>query len=240
MKKQDSLNIDYSGTEELWSIENTLTNYSNGIVSSLSKMQPSEAAITLEFGAGIGTLAEIWKKRTGNAPDCVELDIKLQSILRARGFTTFTNLNDTSKLYDLIYTSNVLEHIEDDIGAIKQIHSKLNKDGILGIYVPALMILYSRFDAKVGHIRRYEKSELKKKIKSAGFEVLTCEYSDMIGFFAWLAKKHSKNTRDTGLGGNQKLAFYDKYLYPLSNFLDKAGFKHLFGKNLLLIARKVS
>ena len=45
------------------------------------------------------------------------------------------------------------------------------------------------------------------------------------------------NTND-GLGSKKSIKFYDKYIFPISKILDKLGFKHFIGKNLLIIAKK--
>jgi hypothetical protein len=45
---------------------------------------------------------------------------------------------------------------------------------------------------------------------------------------------NSKN----GIGSIESMKFYDKYLFPISNFLDKLGFRYLLGKNIVLIAEK--
>jgi predicted SAM-dependent methyltransferase len=59
----------------------------------------------------------------------------------------------------MIYSSNVLEHIEDDSRALNEMFAKLQINGKLAIYVPAFMFLFSDLDIKAGHFRRYSKKE---------------------------------------------------------------------------------
>lgn len=76
---------------------------------------------------------------------------------------------------DYLLAMEVLEHIEDDISALKQWHSFLKVGGDIVITVPAHMKRWSEADENVGHFRRYEKSQLISKLNSAGFEDINVE-----------------------------------------------------------------
>jgi SAM-dependent methyltransferase len=228
---------DYAGSAELWANEKFLKSYNNDIVNKLSKASGHNFEV-LEFGAGLGTLSLLWEAHTGTKPECLEIDSSLRAILTKRSFVCYENLDEIKKLYDIIYTSNVLEHIEDDVAALKKLHSKLKPNGQIAIYVPAFMCLYNQMDAAVGHYRRYEKSELIDKLKKADFKIEECNYADSIGFFAWLSVKLL--SRDNGNNNNSgaSLKVYDKFIFPFSKLLDRLGFRYLFGKNLVVLARK--
>lgn len=237
--KQSHSQTNYSGTSELWDVENSLHRYNHDVVNKLSKYWKSKDK-TLEFGAGLGTLASIWHSQYQSKPDCVEIDPALCEILKGRGFTVHTNIEDTESQYDYIYTSNVLEHIEDDVQAMHILFGSLNTNGYLAIYVPAFMVLFGKFDSDIGHYRRYNKKDIVQKLTSANFEIVETSYSDSIGFFAWLANNLlvSKNSNDQKSNGANKLKFYDTYIYPISKLMDNLGLKYFFGKNILVIARK--
>ena len=228
---------DYSGVRELWANEKFLINYNHDIVSKVSRHFAGSSDV-LEFGAGIGTLSQLWLSKTGVRPECLEIDESLQKIIADRGFHCYGSLDAIAKAYDGIYTSNVLEHIEDDAATLKKLHRLLKPGGILAVYVPAFMLLYSHIDAAVGHYRRYAKKDLLRKLEQAHFKVLEYRYVDSIGFFAWLALKIIGSKQGGGDDLDRNLRIYDKYGYPLSTFLDELVFKHLFGKNLLVIARR--
>ena len=55
---------------------------------------------------------------------------------------------------------NVLEHINDDAGALNKIRGVINEDGRLVLIVPAYQWLFSGFDRQLGHCRRYNKKGL--------------------------------------------------------------------------------
>lgn len=231
----------YYGIQELITIEAGLKNYSNDIVRKFAKgfglNENKELNITiLDFGSGLGTLAEIWKIEFGITPVCIEVDPKLISNLRAKGFDTYLNLAQILDKQDIIYSSNVLEHIEDDLGTLKALKNCVAPGGYLGLYVPALPFLFSDLDVSVGHFRRYKRKELIKKVEEAGFSVQACFYNDCIGVLAALAIRIFGYKNNMKLGSMGSIIFYDKLIYPISRVLDKIVFRNLIGKNLFLFA----
>jgi len=71
---------------------------------------------------------------------------------------------------------DVLEHIEDDAGLIRQLHDYMEPRGLLYLTVPAFQFLWSAEDAIAGHYRRYNCSTLRNVLVENGFEVLYCSY----------------------------------------------------------------
>ena len=234
----------FSGSQQLFDSEIGLIRYSTDIVTKFYHLMNLEAHVIqnkgkfLEFGAGTGFLAQLFVDNFGIRPECVELDPVLAKLNLDRGFECFRFLKDTEQNYEAIYTSNVLEHIEDDQDALSEIHSALVSGGCIAVYVPAHAYLFTQMDLEVGHVRRYSKSELKRKVLQAGFEIKVLNYNDSLGFFATLLVKVMGYRKKANLGSTKSLLFYDKYMFPISRFLDRVGFRFLVGKNLLLIARK--
>lgn len=234
---RDTEQENYTGIDELYDSESCLQNNNASIANSLSTSFSKKSSLA-DFGAGIGTLALLIEKIIGKKPVCIEPDSTLQHVLKKRGLTTYASLQSTTDLFDGIYTSNVLEHIEDDTETLKQLRFALKDNGILAIYVPAFMCLYSEMDRKVGHYRRYAKSELIEKLKVSGYTIIQCHYCESVGFFASLAIKWFGYKKGSALGNQRSLKIYDNYIHPLNKILDNMGCKYLFGKNLLVIARK--
>lgn len=232
---QTNSNSEYAGKNVLWAGERSLTNYNQDLIAKLTKNYKS-AKDVLEFGAGIGTLASLWEKATQVKPECLEIDPEQRLIIQSRGFTCYENLSSLRKNFDVIYASNVLEHIEDDLQTLRELNAKLKPGGTLMLYVPAFRMLYSELDEKVGHYRRYQRAELLGKLQAAGFTVNKYYFADSLGFFAWLYMKvkgySSGSTEET------RMKIYDRYLFPLSRTLDQLGLRLLFGKNILVFARK--
>jgi SAM-dependent methyltransferase len=234
---QTGENTEYSGFGELLSIEDNLRSYNADIVAKIASYFEAKSSV-LEFGAGIGTLAIEWHKQTGAKPECLEINAKQQRMIVERGFTCYPSIDAPAKKFDGIYSSNVLEHIEDDLGVLKELRSIMSDGAVLAVYVPAFMHLYSEIDRSLGHYRRYRRSELIAKARRAGFQPIDCYYADSIGYFAWFGAKLSARKRTANPAGPASLRFYDKWVYPVSRALDALFMRRVAGKSLLLIARK--
>jgi SAM-dependent methyltransferase len=234
----------FSGVQQLLDSEVTLIGYTTSIVEKFYKHMDLQQRITtengalLEFGAGTGFLAEIFRTKFNLTPTCVELDPNLIPIIESKKFKCFQYLSETPQDFSAIYTSNVLEHIQDDSEILKQLYAKLTPGGVIGIYVPAHEFLFSAMDEQIGHVRRYSKIELLAKVRSAGFQITRVQYDDFLGLFASLFVKIVGYQNKVNLGHAKSLIFYDRCIYPVSRTLDRLGFKHLIGKNLLVIAEK--
>lgn len=189
----------------------------------------------LDFGAGTGTFALPLLQR-GVDLICLEPDAGLGARLRRSGVRTIGELDEVSdSSIDLIYTLNVLEHIDDDRAAVATLARKLRPGGRILIYVPAFQILYSPFDRKIGHRRRYRRGALMRLAGEAGLAVRKAEYVDSLGFGAALAYRVVGSA--TGELDPASVRFFDRWLFPLSRALDRVLWPWL-GKNVRLIAER--
>jgi SAM-dependent methyltransferase len=189
----------------------------------------------LDFGAGSGTFARKLAAR-GVDVTCIEPDSGLRRELEAKGLRAHPNVEGVAgESIDLVYSFNVLEHIEDDAAALFGLRRVLKPGGRLLLYVPAFMVLYSAMDRRIGHVRRYTKNTLVDVVRRAGFTIDEVRYADSLGFLAALAFK-AVGPRSGELN-IRSVRFYDRYLFSLSRMLDV--FLHpVIGKNLILRATK--
>ena len=223
----------YTGTENL-EVMKEAVNY-NRMLIDVVKRHARRGERVLDFGAGVGTFA-LPMQRDGYAVECVELDDAQRATLAAQGLTvhrTLEGIRDGS--VDFVYTLNVLEHIDDDVGALRDIGRTLREDGRLLVYVPAFPVLFTPMDQRVGHLRRYRRHDLRAKVDAAGFDVLRNDYVDSLGFLATLVYRMTGSRN--GAIDRGALRAYDRYVFPMSRRLDLA-LRHVIGKNLLLTARK--
>ncbi|QDD01783.1 class I SAM-dependent methyltransferase [Candidatus Methylopumilus planktonicus] len=221
----------YSGTINL-EVMAEAVNY-NKFLTSLVFEKIKKTDQILDFGAGTGTFSKKIHD-SGFKLKAYEIDLGLLKGLKKLGLIATSNSSTLKgKSFDFIYSFNVLEHIDDDVAALKELKRLLKPRGLLLIYVPAFMCLFSSMDIRVGHVRRYSKSELLEKIKIAGFKVQSVRYVDSIGFFASLVYKLL--SRNSGLLNIKSIIFYDQIIFPLSRICDT--FLSLFiGKNLMVYA----
>lgn len=189
----------------------------------------------VDFGAGAGTFAKPISA-TGFDVVCVEPDETLRKVLIENRLACVADISSiSSDSADYAYSLNVLEHIEDDGAALKELFRVLRPGGRLLIYVPAFQALFSSMDRRVGHFRRYRLGHLCRIITCAGFEVLRRTYADCLGFPATLAYKLID--RGDGNVNPRGLRIYDRYAFPASRVLDRV-FGRWFGKNALVLAEK--
>lgn len=221
----------YSGVENL-EIMQEAHNY-NRYLLNLVTLEGRDAPIAIDFGAGIGTLANEFRKY-GTRVICIEPDSSLCQRLRTMQFEAHDSLSSVpEQSVPYIYSLNVLEHIEDDLGALQELFRRLKPGGRLLVYVPAFEILFSSADERVGHKRRYTKNALVRRLKLAGFQVEQARYIDSLGFVVALLFKFVGNKE--GRVNPLALKIFDRLIFPLSLILDRLmGFA--VGKNVLALA----
>ena len=226
--------MDYQGLEELKLIDKYLKNYNEMIINLFIHNVDNKSFSVLDFGAGIGTLAEIFYKKTLIKPECFEICQASQKILLEKEFKLQNEFLNEKK-YDLIYSSNVLEHIEQDSKTVADLKKMLKKDGYLIIFVPAFNLLFGEFDFKVGHFRRYNVEMLKKICNQNDLEIEDIKFFDSVGFFILLFMKFFKIDSCKKITA-KNLIFYDKIFVKINIILDLI-FRKICGKNIILIAR---
>jgi SAM-dependent methyltransferase len=73
--------------------------------------------------------------------------------------------------FDVVAAFDVIEHIEDDRAVLAELAAAAVPGGGLLITVPQHPGLWSEFDARAGHVRRYRAAELRARAVEAGFEI---------------------------------------------------------------------
>lgn len=84
--------------------------------------------------------------------------------------------------FDLVTSLDVIEHVDDDLAALKEMYRVLKPGGLLLLTVPAHMFLWSGHDVALHHKRRYDEPGLLDRIHSAGFCVKRCTSFNSILF----------------------------------------------------------
>ena len=145
---------------------------------------------------------------------------------------------------DIVIMLNVLEHIENDLEALKNVYKFLKPGGRLIVEVPAGPWLYDSYDKELQHFRRYSAIELRDKLIKCGFIV---QRKSHLGFLLYPAFFISKSINK--LMGPQKLANVSERIQQtkksfafkiLMNFESKylANFNLPFGIRILATAKK--
>jgi SAM-dependent methyltransferase len=146
---------------------------------------PGDAAI-LEPGCGTG----------GNFPMlaphgrlfALDADESAVGFARARGLARVERgaLPDQipfgERRFDLVVMTDVLEHLDDEAGALRALRARLHAGGWLLMTVPAMPWLWSDHDVTHHHRRRYGANELRTLVSGAGFDVTYLSYYNFMLF----------------------------------------------------------
>jgi SAM-dependent methyltransferase len=82
--------------------------------------------------------------------------------------------------FDLILATDVLEHVEDDLAALCELHRVAAAGGHLLATVPAYRWLWSQHDHDYHHFRRYTLRRLRRQVVAAGWEPVAWSYFNSI------------------------------------------------------------
>jgi len=134
---------------------------------------PRDAHI-LEIGCGTGHNLPMLAKF--GTVDAIEIDAAARAIASERlgrpvGAAPLPELPGVPRqAYDLIAVLDVIEHIEDDVAALKAMADCLKPGGKILIAVPAHQWMWSAHDVVNHHHRRYSKATLDAAIRKAGLK----------------------------------------------------------------------
>lgn len=222
----------YTGVENL-EVMREAENYNRYLLELVTRYAAGAKRV-IDFGAGSGTFA-VPCSAAGLDVTAVEPDDRLRAMLVQQGVRATSTVEALpDRAFEYAYTLNVLEHIHDDVAALRALRLKLIAGGRLFVYVPAFPVLFTSMDAKVRHIRRYTRATMHAALQGAGFTIEQMSYVDSLGFAATLIFK----AVDDGRGdiNRRMLRLYDRAAFPVSLVLDKLACRW-FGKNLLAVAR---
>ncbi len=160
-----------------------------GSGASATGTDPSAERQIMDLGCGVGGMIEPLQAY-GNV---IGTDVTLVGLLHcaARDFTKLVACTGSEGCFadqslDCVTAFDALEHIEDDVGAMREIHRMLKPGGLLVASGPAYQFLYAQQDRVTHHVRRYTVKEFTTKARRAGFEVVKASYINFLLFPAIL------------------------------------------------------
>ena len=193
----------------------------------------------LEIGAGVGTMSKRLAEHgrvVAVEPSSRTAGVLAETVGADDRITVVHGMVEDvpeAPAFDNAVLINVLEHIPDDIGFLGELRKRLEPGGSVLCFVPAHAWLHSRFDDKVGHLRRYRRSTLAEVFGAAGFEVEELRHVNAPGALAWLA-----GARLLGMSPSPRSAgIYQRTVLPLAQKLEE-GRQPPFGQSLVAVARR--
>jgi SAM-dependent methyltransferase len=187
-----------------------------------SQFEDAAHGNVVEIGAGIGTFSERILRNGVDRLLLVEPDHACARVLRAsfcsnpsvrlleEAVPGSTGLADHEMEADFVLCQNVLEHIEDDTGAVAAMAKVLRPGGQLGLLVPAHPRLFGALDRRYGHRRRYTQRRLEGVIRDAGLELRDLYSFNLLGAPGWWLANHRSEAAITA----RSLRLYELALGP--------------------------
>jgi len=214
------------------------------IRASLRRALPARRVRLLELGCGSGNVLAA----LGEFGEAVGMDAHedLTAAARAAGLDVRVghlpdDLGVPPGWAEVVLLLDVIEHVDDDVAALRAARAAVGEGGLLVVTVPAYQWLWSGHDEVLGHRRRYTAAGLRAAVERAGFEVLRVSYFNTLLFPLLAAVRGWKRLRgDRGHDLRRPTA-------PLNRLLEGvfAFERHLvprlplpFGASLLLIGRR--
>ena len=198
----------------------------------------------LDVGCGTGANLEMLKQY-GEA-EGVDVSDDALEFCRKKGLKVHKGLAEElpfeDETFDLVTALDVVEHLDDDVAGLKEMHRILKKDGKTLIFVPAFMWLWGVQDDISNHRIRYTRKEIVERLEKAGFEIERATYANITFFAPILAgrvimkitgiKPESENNVNvSALNG-----FFGKIFSSEKYWLKKANFP--FGVSIVIVAKK--
>lgn len=134
----------------------------------------------LNVGCGTGGTIDVLEQF--GTVDNVDISKDAIDFMKKHGYKRITKVTDiklpfNGKTYDVVGAFDVLEHIEDHVGALKEWSRVLKEDGAIVLTVPAYQWLWSDHDVSLHHKRRYTVGRLKQAAKEAGLKPTKLSYA---------------------------------------------------------------
>jgi len=160
-----------------------------------------------------------------------------------------TKLPFEDNTFDCVVTSEVLEHIQDDVHVISELHRVLKPGGSLGVTVPSwwpekinwmLSDEYHAPKSVGGHVRIYSATELKAKLRSAGLEVTGSHHAHALHSPYWWLKcaVGPRNNDHSLVKKYREFLEWDIMTQPRSMKIAERALSPLLGKSFVVYSTK--
>jgi SAM-dependent methyltransferase len=194
----------------------------------------------LEIGSGTGDYAQMWADggvqvtaSEGYPPLVARLRERFADNPSVHVKELVAPIRETAD-HSAVVAFNVLEHIPDDVDALRSFAGLVRPGGAVVLFVPAFEALMSDYDVTVGHQRRYRKRSLVKAMTDAGLDVERVRYVNVVGFFGWFVTMRLLRGRP---GDSLLLRVFDRFFVPVLRRVESLVAPP-FGQSLFVVGRR--
>ena len=181
----------------------------------------------LEVGAGIGSATSAFCSGAQRSWLCLEPDAELANTLRQNVSALPSAVRPEvvvgvldalplTRLFDAILYVDVLEHIDDDRAELQRAAARLRPGGTIVVISPAHQQLYSEFDRRIGHFRRYTRA-MYEAITPPGTTLEVTRYLDSLGM---LLSGANRLLLRSGQPSRTQVRIWDRMFVTASRYVD--------------------
>lgn len=154
----------------------------------IEKQKISKNAKILDYGCGGGYIIRFLNKFGYNNVYGIEMSEDAVRYCRQNNLNSVFlesefSEEDHQNSFDTIIVSDVIEHMEDDKGAVSRWKKMLKPGGCLVVFAPAFNFLWGEHDVRNKHFRRYRAKGLKNILESNEFSITRISYWNFALFF---------------------------------------------------------
>lgn len=157
------------------------------LLSVLQRFVPESATDLLDIGCGTGAnLEAIQDLLPSTRAVGVDADPFCRGACAERGLCVLdasaTDLSVSDSSQDVVCAFDVLEHLDDEGGALTEIERVLRPGGVLVLTVPAYQWLWGPHDELAHHKRRYTRRRVLKTLEGTSLEPVYATYFNTLLF----------------------------------------------------------
>ena len=146
-----------------------------------------DAGVTIRIlDVGCGTGANLEMLSQFGLAEGVDVSDEALEFCRKKGLTVQEGLAETlpypDETFDITTALDVVEHLDDDIVGLKEMHRVTKTGGYSLIFVPAFMWLWGVQDDISHHRIRYTRKQIVERLEKAGFTVESATYANFTFF----------------------------------------------------------
>jgi SAM-dependent methyltransferase len=152
----------------------------------VESVKPEKPGRALDVGCGTGVTLEEFPAGWGLMAGC---DASEQALaycrrrdLRSLVRCDATRLPFATETLDLVLALDVIEHLDDDAGCLREMARCCRRGGAVLVHVPAFPILWTEKDVLNHHRRRYRRRQLLGLVEESGLRVERVLYVNFLVF----------------------------------------------------------
>ncbi len=210
----------------------------------------------LDLGCGTGLNLDHLAKLA--QPVGTDFNEEALQFCRERGHTSLckadaAELPFTDGSFDIVTALDVIEHLDSDVAALRELNRVLRPGGIAVISVPAYPLLWTYWDDILGHRRRYTTGVMRAAVERAGLEVLKVSYTNTLTLFPATGVRILKALLHRAAETRREPRVPESDFVPIPRWLNKAlivyyrlearalrRFNLPFGLSVVCVARQVA